>query len=211
MAAFEAELAATRGLDHSAALIDLVKAFEMIPHAHLVQAARQHGFSLKVLRLSLAAYRLTRVIGVDGVFSEHLQATRGITAGSGMATSELRLLLTEMVFLLRSTFPVALKLYVDDLTITASGDGVDAARAAAEATDFAVASFKKLGLEVSVKKSVATANRPRVLSTIIALCKPVALTAVSNAKLLGASFTAGGRRSVRVVQARILNQEGGAQ
>ena len=96
MAAFEAELAA--------ALIDLVKAFEMIPHAHLVQAARQHGFSLKVLRLSLAAYRLTRVIGVDGVFSEQMQATRGITAGSGMATSELRLLLTEMVFLLKRTF-----------------------------------------------------------------------------------------------------------
>jgi len=69
MAAFEAELAAAKGLDHAAALIDLVKAFEMIPHRYLVQAARQHGFSLKVLRLSLAAYRIARVIGVDGVFS----------------------------------------------------------------------------------------------------------------------------------------------
>jgi len=74
-----------------------------------------------------------------------------------------------MIFLLKDTFPVALKLYVDDLTITATGNGVDAARAAAEATDFAVDIFKKLGLEVSVKKSVATANRPRVLSTILVI------------------------------------------
>ena len=205
MAAFEAELATARGLDHAASLIDLVKAFEMIPHCHLVQAARQHGFSLKVLRLSLAAYRITRVIGVDSVFSQPVQATRGITAGSGMATSELRLILTDMIYLLRTTFPVALKLYVDDLTITASGDGVDAARAVAEATDFAVANFKKLGLEVSAKKSVATASRPRVLSTIMALCKSGALTSVTQAKLLGSSFTAGGRRSVKVLQARIIH------
>jgi hypothetical protein len=204
MAAFEAELATAKGLDHAAALIDLVKAFEMIPHVHLVQAARQHGFSLKVLRLSLAAYRIARVIGVDGVFSGQVQATRGITAGSGMATSELRLILTDMVYLLRTTFPVALKLYVDDLTITASGDGVNAARDAAEATDFAVKCFEKLGLEISVKKSFATASRPRVLSTIIAHCQSGVLSSVTQAKLLGSSFSAGGRRSVKVLQARFI-------
>jgi hypothetical protein len=144
------------------------------------------------------------VIGVDGDFYGPVKATRGITAGSGMATSELRLILTDMIFLLRTTFPVALKLYVDDLTITASGDGESAAKAAAEATDLAVDCFEKLGLEVSIKKSFATASRPRVLSTIIAYCTSGALTAATQTKLLGASFAAGGRRSVRVLQARIL-------
>ena len=70
LAAFSAEAAAASGADHAAALLDLVKAFEMIPHCLLVRAARKHGFSLKVLRLSLAAYRIARTIGVDGVFSE---------------------------------------------------------------------------------------------------------------------------------------------
>ena len=66
-AAFEAETAASKGDDHAATLLDLVKAFEMVPHAMLVKAAKELGFSLKVLRMSLAAYRLIRTLGVDGV------------------------------------------------------------------------------------------------------------------------------------------------
>ena len=62
----------------------------------------------------------------------------------------------------------------------------------------------RLGLEVSVKKSVATANRPRVLSTVLALCHTTALTGVMHAKMLGTAFTAGGRRSVHVMKARLL-------
>ena len=115
-AAFEAECATTSGHDHAAALLDLFKAFEMVPHAILVKMAKEHGFSLRILRMSLAAYRIARTIGVDGVYSKEYTATRGITAGSGMATTELRLLLTEMMFLLKKAWPVGLKLYVDDLT-----------------------------------------------------------------------------------------------
>ena len=204
-AAFDAEAAAASGHDVAAALLDLVKAFEMIPHATLVKAARQSGFSLKVLRMSLAAYRIARTVGVDGVYSEKMIATRGITAGSGMATSELRLLLGDMVYMLKKMWPVALKLYVDDLTITATGDGHAAALAVAEATDFAVNMLQgTFELEVSVKKSVATANRPRVISTILAHCKSGALKAVTQAKLLGTAYTAGGRRAVQVMVARIL-------
>ena len=67
--AFGAEAAAAGDLDHAVALLDLVKAFEMVPHHLLVRAARKHGFSLRILSLSLAAYRLARTVGVDGVFS----------------------------------------------------------------------------------------------------------------------------------------------
>ena len=55
------------------------------------------GYSLWVLRLSLAAYRLARVLRVDGAFSNFIVATRGITAGSGLATTELRVLMTNIV------------------------------------------------------------------------------------------------------------------
>ena len=202
-AAFDAEAAKARGHDHVATLLDLVKAFEMIPHKQLVEAARATGFSLRVLRMSLAAYRIARTVGVDGVYSETVTATRGITAGSGLATTELRVLLTETIFLLRKTWPVALKLYVDDLTIAASGRGEDIAKEVAAATDAAVQAFGKLGLEISVKKSLAVASRPKVLATMMHWCKS-RITAVGSAKLLGTSFAAGARRTVDTLRARIL-------
>ena len=69
-------------------LLDLVKAFERVPHALLVDAARKHEYNLWLLRMSLRAYRLLRVICVDGAFSRTILATCGITAGSCFATTE---------------------------------------------------------------------------------------------------------------------------
>ena len=78
-------------------MLDLVNAFEMIPHRHIIAAAIRHSYPLWLLRLSLAAYRLPRAIGVEGVFSRCIIATRGITAGSGFATTELRALLLDVI------------------------------------------------------------------------------------------------------------------
>ena len=112
-------------------------------------------------------------------------------------------MLTETVYALRKAWPVALKLYVDDLTITAQGDGFDVATAVAAATDQAVNAFRRLGLEVSVKKSIAVANRPRVLATMLLHCRTNALTAAKSAKLLGTSFAAGSARAVKALRDRI--------
>jgi hypothetical protein len=79
-AAFSSEFAGLSKQDHLQALLDLVKAFETIPRDLLVKAARQKGYSIVILRLSLAAYRLWRAVGIDGVFSRKIQAARGITA-----------------------------------------------------------------------------------------------------------------------------------
>ena len=65
-AAFAAELAGLRRLDHVQVLLDLVKAFETIPHDQLISAALAKGYSMCLLSLSLAAYRLQRTLGVDG-------------------------------------------------------------------------------------------------------------------------------------------------
>ena len=43
IASFGAEAAAAGGNDHAASLLDLVKAFEMIPHKHIAAAAKKHG------------------------------------------------------------------------------------------------------------------------------------------------------------------------
>ncbi len=95
--AFAAEAANLGGMDHAQALLDLVKAFEIVPLWVLVEAAKLKGYPAIVLQLSLAAYRLLRTIGVDGVYSRTIKATRGITAGSGFAHSELRVLLLDLI------------------------------------------------------------------------------------------------------------------
>ena len=90
--AFTAEAAALTKLDLAEGLVDLVKAFETVPHYVLAACALALGYPLIILRLCIDAYRCPRTIGIDGVYSREIVAARGITAGSGTATSELRLL-----------------------------------------------------------------------------------------------------------------------
>ena len=54
-AALGAEAAAAGGLHHGSSLLDLVKAVEVIPYYKIVEAAKVHGLSLALLRMSLAA------------------------------------------------------------------------------------------------------------------------------------------------------------
>ena len=83
----------------------------------LAAAARALGYPIVLFRLCLMAYRFPRTIGIDGNYSRTLVATRGITAGSGSATSELRVLLFGMMNELNERWSrqLTVKLYVDDL------------------------------------------------------------------------------------------------
>ena len=69
--AARAELAAAASyqVGYGIALLDLVKAFERVPHRLLVQEALELGFPLWILRLSLAAYRLPWTLRVGEAFS----------------------------------------------------------------------------------------------------------------------------------------------
>ena len=97
MSSLAAEGAHLAKQEYAQTLIDLVKAFDRIPHAVLVEFAVKWKYCLTTLRLSLAAYRLARLICVDGVVSRMVWAARGITAGAGMATSEPRLFMLDLV------------------------------------------------------------------------------------------------------------------
>jgi hypothetical protein len=147
-AAFIAELAALRDMVHVDSMLDLVKAFETVPHQKLIDAAERLGYPTKLLRLSLAAYRFQGAVGVEGVFGKLVQATRGITAGSGFATTELRVILTELMLELKAKFApiVSAKLYVDDLSIAGSGPRRECIATSAMALKHAVDRFEnKLG------------------------------------------------------------------
>ena len=58
---------------------------------YLLREAIKHSYPLWLLRLSLDTYRLFRVVRIGTAISREVQACRGITAGSGFATSEMRL------------------------------------------------------------------------------------------------------------------------
>ena len=78
-----------------------------------------------VLRLALDAYTAPRSIGCDGVYSRKVCATRGITAGSGTATAELRTIILDLLEDLAKDFPtVKAAIYVDDVNLETS-EGID--------------------------------------------------------------------------------------
>ena len=111
---------------------------------------------MRVLRLSLAAYRMPRRVVSDGAASRRITATRGITAGSSLATTELKILsygvLATCALRYREvTIPT---LYVDDLTLRAYGSRYQVATKPPLAIDTSVKLLEELGLVVSVQKTL---------------------------------------------------------
>ena len=80
-------------LAYGQVLLDLIKAFERIPHARLAREAAKLGYPLWLLRLSLAAYRLPRSLRIGQVYSFLVIACQGATAGSGTATTEMKIMM----------------------------------------------------------------------------------------------------------------------
>jgi len=198
-AGFKAENAALAKKDFAHSLLDLVKAFERVPHGHLIAAARKHDYNLWLLRLSLKAYRIARVVAVEGVFSRTVVATCGITAGSCFATTELRLLLVDVLAETYRLWPaIDIALCVDDATLAATGFALDVAVVVAGATDTMVDLMEVgLGLQVSVAKSVTAASRPSIAECVRRLSVTGKLKKVITTKMLGAPSGGGRRRAVR--------------
>ena len=122
--AVAAEIAAAAGTEvqYAQALLDLVKAFELIPLWLLVREAAALGYTLKVLRLSISVYSLERVIRIGGVVSKNILAWTGITAGSIFATTEMRIILIRVMDAATKAFPrVNPVLFVDDLAAEMMG------------------------------------------------------------------------------------------
>ena len=170
----------------------------------MAAAASENGYSLLLLRLLLAAYRLLRSVGMDGVFSRRVQAVRGIMAGSGFATTELRVLLQgvkEQVQMRWRSGLVNLKLHVDDLTIAVSGAASIAIKLLAAVVDFVVRILQdKLLLEVPAKKSVIVGSRTKVANLAVCQMRHGKVRTAKYARLLGTGAMGERRMSVRAFQ-----------
>jgi len=212
-AAFRAEAAALTRSNYAQALLDLVKAFEKVPHDVLFRLARERGFNLWLVRLSVASYRLARSIGIDGSYSRLVMATRGITAGSVFATSELRIIMLDaMDFTTRIWPTVSLSVYVDDCTLECEGPGARPAAAIAGASDTLIGFLENvLRLEVSVLKSVASGSSFSLARRTARMSISRKLTAVRAAKLLGTPAAGGRRRCTAPQRARVRKVRGKAK
>ena len=197
-AAFTAECAALTHLDHIQALLDLVKAFETVPHWILARCAAAKGYPAALLRLSLASYRLHRSIGIGGIQSRLIRATRGITAGAGFATVELEVLLYETIEELNSRWAsvLTIKVYIDDITLAACGLPQRVIRVMTEALDFLVCRLEvDLLMDVSDSKSKVLAGRPSLAAAVVEAIQTEKLSVTRRGKLLGTDTVGGRRRS----------------
>ena len=114
-----------------------------------------------MVRLSIATYRIKRVLRVGSAVSECVVATRGITAGSGTATTEMRLAMIDIVDQALEAFPaIDPTLYVDDLSAEVAGqDDFIKANLVGFLKSVCVGIIAAGG-EVSTTKSVCLASKP---------------------------------------------------
>jgi len=207
-AAFDSESAALTGTSHAQSLLDLVKAFETVPHEVLASAAEKAGYNMVILRLSLAAYRLLRVLSIEGVFSRKIRATRGITAGSGFATGELKVLLLGLMRALQVFWSERLncKLFVDDLTLAASGQPAQLVQLMITVNDFVVQWLEqRLKMQVSDTKSKVIASTPKIAQAIVDGSTNGKVKVATITQLLGTDTAGSRQRRTQSQQQRFAN------
>lgn len=154
------------------ALLDLVKAFDRIPHWLIVSEAKALGYPLWFISLSLQAYKLKRSIKIRYVVSKTVQAYRGITAGSGTATSEMRLVMIRIIVRAKEAHPaVAPSCFVDDLSAEMTGPDDHVLKEFAGFLKHVAGSFLEAEMELSKTKSVCTASSESLGKKLEALLK----------------------------------------
>ena len=198
-----AEAATQGGATFAQLLLDLAKCFEVVPHDILVAEAGAVGYPLPLLRLSIAAYRLPRALAVNGVYSSMVVARRGITAGSGTATTELRVLLIRLLDRIATRFPQAvLNVFVDDMSVEATGTQHSVVAVVAAAGKALCDGLVALRLKLSEGKCQCSANSASVGHRVAAALSEFGVRYSARVKSLGVGMASGARRNVKVQASR---------
>ena len=202
--AARAEAAALGGASFAQVLIDLAKCFELVPHDILAREAAAVGYPLPLLRMSLAAYRLPRSLAIHGVYSSTVLAQRGITAGSGMATTELRVLLIRLLERVSKAYPVVLNVYVDDMSVEATGTPASVVGSVAGAGSLLCHGLVALRLKLSAAgKCTCTASTAAIGNQLADKLSAFGITYSARVKALGVGMASGVRRNVQVQTGRL--------
>jgi len=204
--AARAEHAVKSNLVYGIVLLDLVKAFERIRHAYLLQAAIKHDYPLWLLRLSLATYRLFRAIRIGNAYSQVVRATRGITAGSGFATTEMRLaVLTPLDDAHRAHPTVVPTAFVDDIACELAATATLLLTHLVGFVLMVCNALEEAGNEISRKKSICSASCARVGKDLQKALNKFEIKFQPRVKSLGTGLAAGTARNVSVLKKRLCD------
>ena len=133
-----------------------------------------------------------------------LRATRGITAGSVFATTELRVLLLqwldEAAALSRI---VTLTVYVDDTSIEAEGSALAVRLAVTKTTRHFTDSLRSIGMEFSPTKNACVASSDGLAERIVKALPGLKACSQRRVKSLGGALATGKRRNTQVQQRRL--------
>ena len=191
-------------LRHANAMLDMVKAFERVPHDWLVRQGSRYAYPMQILKLSIAAYRLARCIVIDGICSVLMVVGRGITAGSVHATIELRLLLIEWLDKTVNLFPlISITVYEDDTSLESSGSSRTVVEAVVGVVKHFTLALISIGMDFSPTKNVIMASHTDIACNILSQLPGLNLSVVHNAKSLGGALSNGRFRNATVIKARL--------
>ena len=209
--AFKAEFAAAKGLCSAAALLDLVKAFEMVRLELVWARGLELGFPALILRMVMEIFSFTRRLLLTGAVSDPIDTLSAILAGSGFATDAMFIVLIKPCDTLVRELPASeLCLFVDDLTLHVTGAEGSVQKDLTRAVDRCVDMLEEdMGLCISrgvVDGKVDSKAKTFVLASTSKLAKKLQpkLTALgikvkSKGKMLGIDFSCG-RKVVRSAQ-----------
>ena len=203
---FLAEAAMISNACFAEILLDLIKAFDFIGHAHLIRLAALCGYPMKFLRLSIASYLLPRTIAHGGVYSRLIFPQRGAAAGSCHATAEMRVMTLHIADELKVRFTnVALTVLVDDVTLAMAGTDDLIKKSLVGALQVTARRFEELDMELSRSKCQVLCSSSKVALHIKLRAGSfgVVLNHVQTTKLIGSPSSAGNKRAVKPLWDRL--------
>ena len=212
--AHKAEYVASKGESSAASLVDLTRAFEMVPLELVWAAGLRLHCPPAILRLELEAFSLTRRLVFRGAVADPIQTYSSILAGGSFATDALFMVMSGVCDRILVENPgVNLCLFVDDLTVHVEGpnDSVASARIIDVTQNCINILENNMGFVVSRGKAgsktvvVHSGLKGRHGKLVKKRLGTLGVKVVRQAKLLGVDYTAGKRVRRSVQMARIRN------
>ena len=164
------------------------------------------GYPPWLLRLSLATYKMKRVLRVRKVVSGLVWAFRGMTAGSGFATTEMRVVMINLFERALQAHPsVTPTVFVDDLAAESAGPDKWINTELGGFIEIIVDGFKANRFELSGTKTLVTASTDELGKMMVDMRQEsgISIKYASKVKSLGVGLGAGVRRNVDVAKHRL--------
>ena len=152
------------------------------------------AYPLKLFRLSIATYQLMRVIRIGKVVSKVVYAITGITAGSGFATTELRLVMIRVIDRALTLYPtITPTLFVDDLAATVCAPVKHVVKQLGGFIEYVADFISETKQALSITKSVVDASSKAVGEELVTRWKKkgIIIHYQQRVKALGAGMGAG--------------------